>query len=74
MMQSSTASPLQNISISTGALESLVADTAPCILEPMEFFVSWQGVLTIAYTGFPDPLLEVRTCIFHQPIFNTFFN
>jgi hypothetical protein len=31
-------------------LEALVADTRRCCLRPFRFFVSWQGVLTLAYT------------------------
>lgn len=45
-------------SLSTGPLEAMVADTRACKFEALEFFVSWQGVLTIAYSGIPDSLLE----------------
>ena len=31
-------------------LEALIARTRPCCLRPFRFFVSWQGVLTLAYT------------------------
>jgi len=47
----------------SGGLASLVASTPACIFEVAEFFVSWQGVLTIAYTGFPDALLELKSHI-----------
>lgn len=30
-------------------LESLIAETPRCLLKPFAFFVSWQGVLTLAY-------------------------
>lgn len=32
------------------ALESLLASTCKCRLQPFRFFVSWQGVVTLAYT------------------------
>ena len=31
-------------------LEALIAQTRQCCLRPFRFFVSWQGVLTLAYT------------------------
>jgi len=46
--------------LTSGGLASMVANTPACMFEVAEFFVSWQGVLTIAYTGFPDALLEVK--------------
>ena len=45
----------------SGGLASMVASTHACRFEVAEFFVSWQGVLTVAYTGFSDDLLEVHT-------------
>jgi hypothetical protein len=30
-------------------LEHLLTRTAPCLLAPFRFFVSWQGVLTLAF-------------------------
>ena len=48
----------------SGGLASMVASTQACRFEVAEFFVSWQGVLTVAYTGFPDALLEVKNCLF----------
>ena len=32
------------------ALESLLAGTRTAKLQPFRFFVSWQGVVTLAYT------------------------
>eukprot|EP01025_Chloroclados_australasicus_P020948 TRINITY_DN2201_c1_g2_i2.p1 TRINITY_DN2201_c1_g2~~TRINITY_DN2201_c1_g2_i2.p1 ORF type:complete len:240 (+),score=14.30 TRINITY_DN2201_c1_g2_i2:141-860(+) len=29
-------------------------------LTPLSFFISWQGVLTIAYSGFPESLLKLK--------------
>ncbi|KAL4423042.1 hypothetical protein ABPG77_002076 [Micractinium sp. CCAP 211/92] len=39
-----------------GELEAAVASC----LEPAAFFVSWQGVLTLAYTGFTQPLINLK--------------
>lgn len=30
-------------------LEQLLLDTPKCLLKPFKFFVSWQGVLTLAF-------------------------
>ena len=30
-------------------LQSLVSNTSCCIFRPLRFFVSWNGVLTLAY-------------------------
>lgn len=50
---------MADVTFTSGGLASMVASTSACRFEVAEFFVSWQGVLTIAYTGFPDALLEV---------------
>ncbi len=44
-----------------GKLEAMVAETRAATFQAMEFFVSWQGVLTIAYSGIPPSLLQVLT-------------
>lgn len=41
-------------------LEYLTANTQACVLRPFCFFVSWQGVLTLAYRGFPAPLVALK--------------
>ncbi|KAH8973662.1 hypothetical protein BDL97_01G060000 [Sphagnum fallax] len=41
-----------------GKLEAMVAETRAATFQAMEFFVSWQGVLTIAYSGIPPSLLQ----------------
>eukprot|EP00884_Botryococcus_braunii_P000199 jgi/Botrbrau1/1017/Bobra.114_1s0055.1 len=41
-------------------LEDLLLNTSPCLLEPARFFVSWQGVLTLAFRGFPPALLQLK--------------
>lgn len=37
------------------ALAGLVARTPSCVLRPRAFFVSWQGVLTLAFRRAPSP-------------------
>jgi hypothetical protein len=41
-------------------LEYLVRNTQACVLRPFCFFVSWQGVITLAYKGFPQNLVELK--------------
>eukprot|EP00879_Flechtneria_rotunda_P011304 GHRR01011809.1.p1 GENE.GHRR01011809.1~~GHRR01011809.1.p1 ORF type:complete len:303 (+),score=102.57 GHRR01011809.1:136-1044(+) len=41
-------------------LEYLIKNTQACVLRPYCFFVSWQGVLTLAYRGFPKPLVALK--------------
>ncbi|CAK9857551.1 unnamed protein product [Sphagnum jensenii] len=43
-----------------GKLEAMVAETRAATFQAMEFFVSWQGVLTIAYSGIPPSLLHLK--------------
>lgn len=51
------------LTFTSGGLASLVSSTQACRFEVAEFFVSWQGVLTVAYTGFPDALLQLKSQI-----------
>ncbi|KAJ3257832.1 hypothetical protein HDU77_002517 [Chytriomyces hyalinus] len=44
----------------TGQLEDMIADTRQTRLEPKAFFVAWRGVLTLAFTGFPVELVELK--------------
>ena len=44
-------------------LEHLVASCPTCFLQPSVFFVSWQGVLTMAYSGFPPALISLKAAI-----------
>lgn len=55
-----TAEMTSPLTFTSGDFASMVASTRACSFEVAEFFVSWQGVLTVAYTGFPDALLEVK--------------
>lgn len=41
-------------------LSALLRAAAPSCLEPLAFFVSWQGVLTLAYEGFPPALIDLK--------------
>lgn len=41
-------------------LEYIISQTPTCILKPFSFFISWQGVLTLAYRGFPPALLALK--------------
>ncbi len=42
------------------SLEALIARTRTCCLRPFRFFVSWQGVLTLAYTCVLPPKQVAR--------------
>ncbi len=48
------------LSTSSTQLDYLIANTQMCMLRPFSFFVSWQGVLTLAYRGFPAPLVTLK--------------
>ncbi|EFJ44920.1 hypothetical protein VOLCADRAFT_121227 [Volvox carteri f. nagariensis] len=41
-------------------IEYLISQTSPSLLRPMAFFVSWNGVLTLAYSGFPPALMYLK--------------
>lgn len=45
-------------------LEAVLAACHTCFLQPYVFFVSWQGVLTLAFTGFPPALVELKSNIY----------
>lgn len=34
--------------------------TSPCLVHPLQFFVAWQGVITLAYSGFPPSLAALK--------------
>ena len=40
-----------------------MAGTPACHLHPHAFFVAWNGVLTLAYSGFPAPLATLKANI-----------
>eukprot|EP01024_Parvocaulis_polyphysoides_P050842 TRINITY_DN4963_c0_g2_i1.p1 TRINITY_DN4963_c0_g2~~TRINITY_DN4963_c0_g2_i1.p1 ORF type:complete len:244 (+),score=31.21 TRINITY_DN4963_c0_g2_i1:106-837(+) len=39
---------------------NIIQSTPICLLSPFTFFISWQGVITLAYSGFPQPLLNLK--------------
>lgn len=41
-------------------LQYLSRHASPCVLSPKAFFVSWQGVVTLAYSGFPPQLAALK--------------
>jgi len=41
-------------------LRQLTATIPPVVLEPAAFFVAWQGVLVLAWRGFPPPLASLK--------------
>lgn len=41
-------------------LDQIVANTRRCLLRPFSFFVSWQGVVTLAFRGFPPALTGLK--------------
>jgi hypothetical protein len=40
-----------------------------CVLRPCAFFVAWNGVLTIVYSGFPPPLEKLKQSLSALPRF-----
>ncbi|KAG2424520.1 hypothetical protein HXX76_014401 [Chlamydomonas incerta] len=48
---------------SKAQLEYLINQTSPSLLRPLAFFVSWNGVLTLAYSGFPPALTALKQSI-----------
>ncbi|CAI5522246.1 unnamed protein product [Closterium sp. Naga37s-1] len=43
-----------------GELAAMISSTRACVYEATEFFVAWQGVLTVAYSGIPPALCELK--------------
>lgn len=43
-----------------GAALSLISSTQASCFRPLHFFVAWQGVLTIAYSGFPPSFSQLK--------------
>mmetsp|Transcript_14691 Transcript_14691/g.37746 ORF Transcript_14691/g.37746 Transcript_14691/m.37746 type:complete len:263 (+) Transcript_14691:272-1060(+) len=44
-------------------LQALIAATPRCLLNPVRFFVSWNGVLTLVYSGFPPALVKLKAAM-----------
>eukprot|EP00887_Chlorella_sp_A99_P004960 scaffold4.g4960.t1 len=45
---------------SGGPLADALTNTNSSLLEPAAFFVSWHGVITLAYRGFPPALVDLK--------------
>lgn len=41
-----------------GILISIISRAQACVYDAAEFFVAWQGVLTIAFCGIPNSILQ----------------
>eukprot|EP00850_Spirogloea_muscicola_P002714 SM000010S04352 [mRNA] locus=s10:1079419:1087306:+ [translate_table: standard] len=46
-----------------GLLQDLISRTRACWYQPVEFFVAWQGVLTVIYQGIPPAFEELKLAI-----------
>eukprot|EP00201_Polytomella_parva_P012198 CAMPEP_0175066552 /NCGR_PEP_ID=MMETSP0052_2-20121109/16573_1 /TAXON_ID=51329 ORGANISM="Polytomella parva, Strain SAG 63-3" /NCGR_SAMPLE_ID=MMETSP0052_2 /ASSEMBLY_ACC=CAM_ASM_000194 /LENGTH=282 /DNA_ID=CAMNT_0016333269 /DNA_START=99 /DNA_END=947 /DNA_ORIENTATION=- len=53
--------------LSEGPVDLFCRLTPRCIIHPFRFFVSWQGVLTLAYSGFPPAILDLKHRIASLP-------
>jgi len=49
-----------------GQMEELVSCTPRTALRFQGFMVAWDGVLTLAYAGFPSPLVDLKKRIMEQ--------
>ncbi|KAJ7549805.1 hypothetical protein O6H91_07G070300 [Diphasiastrum complanatum] len=45
---------------SVGCLCDIVEVTPVSVMQPVKYFFTWQGVLTIAYSGIPPSLLQLK--------------
>jgi hypothetical protein len=52
--------PVGNSAYNETPLQRLTREARPCLLTPKAFFVSWQGVLVLAYRGFPPQLAALK--------------
>ncbi|KAG6543129.1 hypothetical protein Mapa_015378 [Marchantia paleacea] len=43
-----------------GILISIISRAQACVYDAAEYFVAWQGVLTIAYCGIPASILQIK--------------
>ena len=51
---------------SSSDLEIELAKTSTSYVEPYAFFISWQGVLTLAFAGFPPAIVDMKERIAAQ--------
>jgi len=47
----------------------LVGDISACALRPCHYFVAWNGVLTLVYSGFPPELERLKAQLSALPRF-----
>ncbi|KAL2649486.1 hypothetical protein R1flu_017614 [Riccia fluitans] len=56
--------PLEHVprqpSLAAGVLIPIISRAQACKYEAMEYFLAWQGVLTIAYTGIPSSIVKLK--------------
>eukprot|EP00243_Klebsormidium_subtile_P002819 TRINITY_DN15739_c0_g1_i1.p1 TRINITY_DN15739_c0_g1~~TRINITY_DN15739_c0_g1_i1.p1 ORF type:complete len:293 (-),score=35.06 TRINITY_DN15739_c0_g1_i1:157-1035(-) len=52
-----------SVTSATGRLQPIIATTQAVRLTFSQFFVSWSGVLTVAFTGLPPELLQLKAQI-----------
>lgn len=50
-------------------LASLIGGTESSYLRPREFFVAYHGVITLAFYGFPPPLVNLKNQIATVSVF-----
>eukprot|EP00850_Spirogloea_muscicola_P000291 SM000001S04693 [mRNA] locus=s1:1686160:1693987:+ [translate_table: standard] len=55
--------PLPAATTPRGLLQDLISRTRACWYQPVEFFVAWQGVLTVIYQGIPPAFEELKVAI-----------
>ncbi|KAL3701435.1 hypothetical protein R1sor_019457 [Riccia sorocarpa] len=57
--------PRQPFSVA-GVLVPIISGTQACKYEAAEYFVAWQGVVTIVYTGIPSSIVEFKRELEHN--------
>ncbi|KAJ3176465.1 hypothetical protein HK101_010437 [Irineochytrium annulatum] len=45
------------------ALTPLIGSMTPVALKPVRFFVAWNGVLTLAFAGFPSAMVDLKNAV-----------
>ncbi|KAJ3329269.1 hypothetical protein HDU76_008256 [Blyttiomyces sp. JEL0837] len=53
---------------STSIISTLIKSTPTCNLTPKAFFIAWNGVLTLAFEGFPSPIVNLKTTLNNDPL------
>lgn len=62
-LEAIAAPPMVNDPQQRTELERLIAGCQTCFLQPYVFFVTWGGPLTLAYSGFPPALINLKAAI-----------